>query len=112
MSGETTQESDLTSGEDYPEIREAVARLCAEFPGNYWRALENQPASGSYPDAFVAALTEAGYLAALIPDEYGGSGLPLRAAGVILETIHASECSGAACHAQMYTMGTVLRPGS
>jgi len=112
MSDAETQASDLIIGEDYPEIREAVARLCAEFPGEYWRELENQPASGSYPDAFVAALTDAGYLAALIPEEYGGSGLPLRAAGVILEAIHRSECSGAACHAQMYTMGTVLRHGN
>ena len=112
MSDAAPQESDLIIGEDYPEIREAVARLCAEFPGEYWRNLEKQPASGSYPDAFVAALTDAGYLAALIPDEYGGSGLPLRAAGVILEAIHRSECSGAACHAQMYTMGTVLRHGN
>ncbi len=112
MSDGGAQASDLTVGEDYPEIREAVARLCTDFPGKYWRDLEKQPASGSSPDAFVAALTEAGYLAALIPDEYGGSGLPLRAAGVILETIHRSECSGAACHAQMYTMGTVLRHGN
>jgi acyl-CoA dehydrogenase len=112
MSDDSAHASDLTQGEDYPEIRDAVAKLCAEFPGEYWRDLEKQPASGSYPDAFVSALTEAGYLAALIPEEYGGSGLPLRAAGVILETIHATECSGAACHAQMYTMGTVLRHGS
>jgi acyl-CoA dehydrogenase len=112
MSGDSTSDVQLTLGEDYPEIREAVARLCAEFPGEYWRKLEKQPPDGSYPDAFVSALTDAGYLAALIPEEYGGSGLGLRAAGVILETIHASECSGAACHAQMYTMGTVLRHGN
>ncbi len=112
MSGEPIPDSDLTLNEDYPEIREAVAKLCTGFPGEYWRKLESQPASGSYPDEFVAALTDAGYLAALIPEEYGGSGLTLRAAGVILETIHASECSGAACHAQMYTMGTVLRHGN
>ena len=112
MSGEPIPDSDLTLNEDYPEIREAVAKLCTGFPGEYWRKLEGQPASGSYPDEFVAALTDAGYLAALIPEEYGGSGLKLRAAGVILETIHASECSGAACHAQMYTMGTVLRHGN
>ncbi len=112
MSGEPIPDSDLTLNEDYPEIREAVAKLCTGFPGEYWRKLEDQPASGSYPDEFVAALTDAGYLAALIPEEYGGSGLKLRAAGVILETIHASECSGAACHAQMYTMGTVLRHGN
>jgi acyl-CoA dehydrogenase len=112
MSEDAAQLSDLIRSEDYPEIREAVAKLCAGFPGEYWRELESQPASGSYPDEFVAALTGAGYLAALIPEEFGGSGLPLRAAGVILETIHASECSGAACHAQMYIMGTVLRHGS
>ena len=112
MSGDSTSDVQLTLGEDYPEIREAVARLCTEFPGEYWRKLEKQPPDGSYPDAFVSALTDAGYLAALIPEEYGGSGLGLRAAGVILETIHASECSGAACHAQMYTMGTVLRHGN
>ena len=112
MSSDSACDVQLSLGEDYPEIREAVARLCAEFPGEYWRELEKQPASGSYPDAFVESLTDAGYLAALIPEEYGGSGLGLRAAGVILETIHASECSGAACHAQMYTMGTVLRHGS
>ncbi len=112
MSEDAAQLPDLIRNEDYPEIREAVAKLCTGFPGEYWRKLESQPASGSYPDEFVAALTDAGYLAALIPEEFGGSGLPLRAAGVILETIHASECSGAACHAQMYTMGTVLRHGS
>jgi len=112
MSSSSTSDVQLSLGEDYPEIREAVARLCAEFPGEYWRELEKQSASGSYPDAFVDALTDAGYLAALIPEEYGGSGLGLRAGGVILETIHATECSGAACHAQMYTMGTVLRHGN
>lgn len=112
MSGEAVSDVQLTLGEDYPEIRVAVAKLCSGFPGEYWRELEKRPASGSYPGDFVAALTEAGYLAALIPEDYGGSGLGLRAAGVILETIHASECSGAACHAQMYTMGTILRHGS
>jgi acyl-CoA dehydrogenase len=112
MSGDAKATSELMLDEDYPEIREAVAKLCADFPGEYWRELERQPPSGSYPDAFVKALTDAGFLAALIPEEYGGSGLGLRAAGVILETIHASECSGAACHAQMYTMGTVLRHGN
>ena len=99
-------------GEDYPEIRESVRKLCAEYPSQYWRDLEKQPPSGSYPSAFIAALTEAGYLGALIPEQYGGSGLALRAAGVILETIQATECSAAACHAQMYTMGTLLRHGS
>jgi alkylation response protein AidB-like acyl-CoA dehydrogenase len=93
----------------HPEIREAVARLCAQFPGEYWRRLD---AARAYPTEFVQALTEAGYLAALIPEEYGGAGLPLSAAAAILETVHAEGCNGAACHAQMYTMGTVLRHGS
>ena len=96
-------------GEDYADIRESVRAICANFPGAYWRDLEDQQA---YPEAFVGALTEAGYLAALIPEEYGGSGLPLRAAAVILEEIHASGCSAGACHAQMYIMGTLLRHGS
>ncbi len=99
-------------GEDYPEIRESVRKLCGEYPSQYWRDLENQPPSSSYPSAFIEALTEAGYLGALVPEQYGGSGLALRAAGVILETIQATECSAAACHAQMYTMGTLLRHGS
>jgi acyl-CoA dehydrogenase len=86
-----------------------VRAICAGFPGDYWRSLEDGEA---YPEAFVKALTEAGYLAALIPEEYGGSGLPLRAAAVILEEIHASGCNAGACHAQMYIMGTVLRHGS
>ena len=96
-------------GADYPEIRDAVGRICAGFPGAYWRELE---AATAYPTAFVEALTESGYLAALIPESFGGAGLPLRAAAVILETIHAAGCSAAACHAQMYTMGTLLRHGS
>jgi acyl-CoA dehydrogenase len=95
--------------QDYPEIREQVARICQRFPGSYWRALD---AENAYPTAFVEALTESGYLAALIPEEYGGAGLPLRAAAVILETIHGCGASAAACHAQMYTMGTLLRHGS
>ena len=96
-------------GEDYPEIRDRVRRVCADFPGAYWRKLEEEEA---YPTEFVKALTEAGYLGALIPESYGGSGMPLRAAAVILEEIHASGCNAGACHAQMYTMGTVLRHGS
>jgi acyl-CoA dehydrogenase len=96
-------------GEDYPEIRAGVRAVCEGFPGKYWRDLEDVEA---YPGDFVRALTEAGYLAALIPEEYGGSGLPLRAAAVILEEIHASGCNAGACHAQMYIMGTVLRHGS
>jgi len=96
-------------GEDFPEIRDSVRRICAGYPGAYWRELEEREA---YPAEFVKALTEAGYLAALIPEEYGGAGLPLRAAAVILEEIHASGCNAGACHAQMYIMGTVLRHGS
>jgi acyl-CoA dehydrogenase len=99
----------LPLGEDYPEIRDSVRRICAGFPGAYWRDLEDREA---YPTEFVTALTEAGYLAALIPEEYGGAGLPLRAAGVVLEEIHASGCNAGACHAQMYIMGTLLRHGS
>ena len=75
-------------GEDYPEIREAVAKICEDYPGEYWRGLEDQGPEGSYPTAFVRELTEAGFLGALIPEEYGGSGLPIRAGAVILETVH------------------------
>ena len=99
----------LTLGEDYPDIRRAVGRICEDFQGTYWREMD---AASAYPLAFVEALTKSGWLAALIPEAYGGAGLPLRAAAVILETIHASGGSAAACHAQMYTMGTVLRHGS
>ena len=96
-------------GNDYAEIRASVGRICADFPGAYWRDLEARQA---YPTEFVNALTGAGYLAALIPEEYGGAGLPLRAAAVILEEIHAAGCNAGACHAQMYIMGTLLRHGS
>ncbi len=96
-------------GETFPEIREGVRALCAGFPGSWWQALDRERA---YPAEFVQALTDAGYLAALIPEDYGGSGLPLAAGGAILEEIHRAGCNGAACHAQMYTMGTVLRHGS
>jgi len=95
--------------EDFPEIREGVRRLCAQFPGEYWRRLD---AAREYPSEFVAALTEAGWLSVLIPEEYGGSGLGLSAAAAILETIQAEGCNGGACHAQMYIMGTILRHGS
>lgn len=95
--------------DDYAEIRESVRALCAKFPGEYWREVDRERA---YPTAFVNALTEAGYLAALIPEEFGGSGLTISAAAAILEEVHAAGCNGAACHAQMYTMGTVLRHGS
>ncbi|MDX9996417.1 MAG: acyl-CoA dehydrogenase family protein [Phenylobacterium sp.] len=95
--------------ESFPEIREAVRRLCARFPGAYWRELDRER---TYPTEFVKALTEAGFLSVLIPEAYGGSGLGLRAAVAVLEEIHRAGANGAACHAQMYTMGTVLRHGS
>jgi acyl-CoA dehydrogenase len=95
--------------ETYPEIRDLVRRICAGFPGGYWRKLDDEEA---YPTEFVAALTEAGLLAALIPEEYGGLGLPLSAAAATLEEIHACGCNAGACHAQMYIMGTLLRHGS
>lgn len=94
---------------NHPEIRDAVAKLCKGFPGAYWRALDREQA---YPDEFVAALTNAGYLAALVPEIYGGSNLPLSAGAAILEEIHRSGGNAAAVHAQMYTMGTILRHGS
>jgi len=101
--------SKRTDTGEYADIRESVRALCAKFPGDYWRALDRERA---YPSEFVTALTEAGYLAALIPEEFGGSGLGISAAAAILEEIHASGCNGAACHAQTYTMGTILRHGS
>ncbi|MDX1711545.1 MAG: acyl-CoA dehydrogenase family protein [Rhodovibrionaceae bacterium] len=97
------------NAESYPEVREGVRELCRRFPGTYWRKLDREHA---YPAEFVDALGEAGYLGALIPEDYGGSGLPLAAVVAILEEIHASGCNAAACHAQMYTMGTLLRHGS
>jgi acyl-CoA dehydrogenase len=106
---ENTVSVSMDLGEDYPEIRESVRRICADFPGSYWRELDEKEA---YPTDFVNAMTEAGFLSALIPEEYGGAGLPLRAAGVILEEIHASGGNAGATHAQMYTMGSVLRHGS
>ena len=99
----------LLHADPHAEIREEVAKLCARFPGVYWRELD---ARRGYPTEFVVALTEAGYLGALIPEEFGGAGLPLSAAAAILETIHAEGCNGAACHAQMYIMGTILKHGS
>ena len=95
--------------EDHIEIREGVRRICTDFPGSYWQELDQLE---HYPTDFVKAMTEAGFLSALIPETYGGAGLPLRAAGVVLEEIHASGGNAAATHAQMYTMGTVLRHGS
>jgi acyl-CoA dehydrogenase len=102
-------ETMVVLGEDYPEIRAGVRKICERFPGAYWRGLDERQ---EYPDAFVEGLTEAGYLAALVPESYGGAGLPLRAASAILEEIHAAGCNAAACHAQLYMMGTLLRHGS
>ena len=95
--------------ETFADIRAAVAKLCTRFPGSYWRELDRRMA---YPTDFVQALTAAGYLAVLIPEAYGGAGLPLSAAAAVLEEIQRAGCNGAACHAQMYTMGTLLRHGS
>ena len=92
----------------YAEIRAEVRKLCLDFPGEYWRDADRRNA---YPEEFVQALTSAGYLSALIPEEYGGAGLPLPAAAAILEEIQHAGCNGAACHAQMYIMGTLLRHG-
>ena len=103
--------TDLTMPLDDPwaDIRDGVAKVCEPFDNAYWNDLD---AKSEYPHSFVDALTQAGYLGALIPEEYGGAGLPLSAGGAILETIHAQGCNAAACHAQMYTMGTVLKHGS
>src|ERR1700752_4697231 len=95
--------------DDLAPIRESVRALCADFPGEYWRRLDRERA---YPEEFVAALTKAGFLAALIPEEYGGSGLTMTAAAAIMEEIQACGCNGAACHAQMNPMGTLLRHGN
>ena len=95
--------------EPYFEIRDAASKLCARFPGAYWRALDRDKA---YPAEFVQALTDAGWLSILIPEGYGGSGLPLSAAAAALEEMQRAGCNGGACHAQMYTMGTLLRHGS
>ncbi len=99
----------LDIGEDYPELRHSVRRICERYPGPYWQGLED---AQDYPTAFVNELTEAGFLGALIPEDYGGSGLPVRAAAVILEEINASGCVASQGHAQMYIMGTLLRHGS
>ena len=96
-------------GADYQDIRDGVRKVCEDYPLEYWREKDE---IAEYPTEFVNAMTEAGYLGALIPEEYGGAGLPIRAGSVILEEIHAIGCSAAACHAQMYIMGTVLRHGS
>jgi acyl-CoA dehydrogenase len=106
MAGDPSDEASL---DPQAQIRASVRALCAKFPGEYWRRLDRERA---YPTEFVAALTEAGFLAALIPEQYGGSGLGLVEAAAILEEIHGCGGNGAACHAQMYTMGTLLRHGS
>ena len=99
----------MTQDLDHQDIRDAIAKLCSKFPGDYWRELDRKR---EYPTEFVNALTEAGFLSILIPEQYGGSGLDIRAAVAVMEEIHKAGCNGAACHAQMYTMGTVLRHGS
>ena len=99
----------MTESEDIIEIRRAVQALCAEFPGEYWREKDRDRA---YPGEVVDALTQAGFLAALIPESYGGSGLKLDAAAVIMEEIQAAGCNGASAHAQMYIMNTLLKYGS
>ena len=109
MTDHTPSRATIDLGATFDDIRQPLRALCAGFPGGYWRECDRKR---GYPTAFVEALTKAGYLAALIPEAYGGSGLPLAAAVAILEEIQKSGCNGAACHAQMYTMGTVLRHGS
>ena len=99
----------MSENETIIQIRQAVAGLCADFDGEYWRALDRKD---EYPTEFVNVLTQSGFLACLIPEEYGGSGLGLTAAAAILEEIQRAGCNGGACHAQMYTMGTILRHGS
>jgi acyl-CoA dehydrogenase len=99
---------DFTIPEELDEIRAGVRELCEKFPGEYWRELEPD----RYPEEFVDALTNDGWLSALIPEEYGGPGLTITAASVIMEEINATGCNSGACHAQMYTMGTILRHGS
>lgn len=100
---------DNVTDQDIAEVRSAVSKLCAEYNGEYWRRLDREQ---SYPTEFVNALTQAGYLSVLIPEEYGGSRLPLRAAAAILEEIQHNGCNGGACHAQMYIMGALLRHGN
>ena len=99
----------MSTERSYPEVRDAVARLCRDYPDAYWRDKDRDKA---YPEEFVQALTDAGYLSVLIPEEYGGAGMDLGAACAVLEEIQRSGANGAACHAQMYIMGTLLRHGS
>ena len=103
-----TETASIPLETDFQELREEVAKVCADYPGEYWRELD---AKSEYPTKFVKAMTEHGFLSSLIPEEYGGSGLPIRAATVILEIVHTTGCRAAACHAQMDTMGTVRRHG-
>ena len=106
----STAESYTQQGpDDMNQIRESVKSLCNDFPGDYWREKDKD---NSYPTEFVEALTKSGFISCLIPEEYGGSGLKITHAGAILEQIHRCGCNGAAVHAQMYIMGTVLRHGS
>lgn len=105
----TDSDVSIVVDQDYPELREAVRRVCSDYPASYWRKLDEER---GYPSGFVRTLTESGFLSALIPEEYGGSGMPLRAAAVILEEINASGCVASPAHAQMYIMGTILRHGS
>src|SRR5262245_27178277 len=100
---------DFELSDDQRAIQVAIRDVCAGFPGTYWRELEG---SGGYPDDFVRTLTELGWLSTLIPEEYGGGGLGITEAALILEEIHRSGANANACHAQMYTMGTVLKHGS
>jgi len=109
MEAAMSDETMVAIGEDYPELRESVRKICVRYPGSYWNALEDEEA---YPGEFIDELTAAGFLGALIPEEYGGSGMPVRAAAVILEEINASGCTASQGHAQMYIMGTLLRHGS
>src|SRR3974390_2191039 len=97
----------MSEADAHADIRASVRALCEKFPGEYWRKLDRER---GYPTEFVAALTDAGFLAALIPEEYGGSGLPMSAAAAIMEEIHSSGCNGAAGHAQKYKKGTPIRP--
>jgi acyl-CoA dehydrogenase len=99
----------MSENRDHADVRDAVARLCADFPGEYWRDKDREK---KYPTEFVSALTEDGYLSVLIPEEYGGAGMDMGAACAVLEEIQRSGANGGACHAQMYTMGTLLRHGS
>lgn len=102
----------ILDDDDYSDLRDTVRKICEGFPGAYWRDLEDRPVGERYPKDFVQALMESGFLAALIPEEYGGVGLPVRAGAVILETIHESGCNASACHAQMYVPEILVRHGS